>query len=114
MELKSPELSDTEQIVDYISFIRTGSILNTRWIMDEEWKVRYCKKDIVKVTDWMTEQSARRYFNRLKNEKVLVTEWAELIYASLDEDAKDEEQVVDNFERRKIEIAGQTLLGKVK
>lgn len=78
--------------------------------LTEEWKVRYSKGGQTNVTEWTTEEKARKYYNSLQNEKVLVTEWAELIYSSLDDDAEDEEIVVSNFSRDKVDIMGKSLI----
>ncbi len=76
----------------------------------EEWKVRYSKDGQTDVIEWTTEEKARKYYNSLQNEKVLVTEWAELIYSPLDDDAEDEEIVVSDFSRNKVDIMGKSLI----
>lgn len=56
------------------------------------FKLRYKKNDsmFVKVTDWMTEDVAREWFDQLKaNEKC---EWCELLYTP-----EDEEYILDEF-----------------
>lgn len=64
------------------------------------------------VSEWMLEKEARKEFNKLRDNrkgegsKIV---WCELIYSSLDEDAADEEIVVESFENNVIEIFGQKI-----
>ena len=79
--------------------------------MELEYKVRYERIDgRFFVTDWDNYSGASRFFQGLKNEKVKTTVWAELCYASIEEDAPDEVHVVDDFERRVVEIMGKKIV----
>lgn len=81
--------------------------------MNMEYKVRFERIDgSFHCSEWDNEKGARKFFDGLKNEKVLYTVWAELCYASVDDDAVDEVVVVDEFTRRIIEIMGKRLLVK--
>lgn len=60
--------------------------------------------------DWDNEKGARRYFNSLKNEKKKVTVWAELLFASIIDDAVDEVVVVDDFSRKVLEVLGYKVI----
>lgn len=80
-------------------------------LVSEDYKVRYQRIDgATEVSDWYDRQSARRFFNRLKNEKVKVTWWAELVYSPIDDDVELDEVIVDDFERKVVEIIGHKLL----
>ena len=75
--------------------------------MELEYKVRYERIDgSFGFHDWDNEKGARKFFDDLKNEKTKVTVWAELCYASIDDDAPDEVIVVDEFTRRVVEFMG--------
>lgn len=82
--------------------------------LTEDYKVRYERIDgSFGVSEWDNERGARRFFNSLKNEKVKVTWWAELIWSPIDEDDPDayhDEYIVDDFMREKVEIMGRKLL----
>lgn len=73
----------------------------------QEYKVRYQQLDGFHVSDWMYEKEARRFFNKLKNEKELVTVWAEL--CTYDEE-HDEVVVVEDFERDVINLMGYDII----
>lgn len=76
-----------------------------------EYKVRWERRDDgFHCSDWENEDRARRLFERLKNEKVRCTIWAELCYASIADDAEDEVVVVDAFERRVIDLMGHKVV----
>lgn len=76
-----------------------------------EYKVRYERIDgSFHIYEWDNEQGARRFFDSLKNEKVRVTVWAELCKASLKDDAPDKVIVIDDFERKVVEVMGHKLL----
>lgn len=75
-----------------------------------EYKVIWETLKGVNVSDWMTKPEAEKKFDKLKNEKVLKTVWAELIFSSLDENATDEELVVDSFTRKVVEIMGKKMI----
>lgn len=80
-------------------------------LVSEDYKVRYQRIDgATEVSDWYDRQGARRFFNRLKNEKVRVTWWAELVYSPIDYEAELGEIIVDDFERKVVEIMGYKLL----
>lgn len=82
--------------------------------LTEDYKVRYERIDgSFGVSDWDNERGARRFFNSLKNEEVRVTWWAELIWSPIDEDDPDaelDEIIVDDFERKVIDVMGHKLL----
>ena len=73
----------------------------------EDYKVRYKQNGTEKVTDWLSKKSAEQKFKRLQNEKLLTTEWAELL---MYDDAVDNFVVLKSFDRRAIEIFGHTLI----
>lgn len=75
----------------------------------EDYKVRYKQDGVEKVTDWLTEAAAKRKYKQLKNEKVLITEWAEL---SMWDGSVENMVVVESFVRKSIELFGKTLLVK--
>lgn len=76
-----------------------------------EYKVRLERIDgSFHCMHWDNERGARRFFEGLKNEKVKVTIWAELCRASIEEDAPDEVIVVDDFERKVVEILGKRVI----
>lgn len=78
--------------------------------MELEYKVRFERLDGFHIHDWDNERNARKFFESLKNEKTKATIWAELVYASIDDDAVDEVVVVDDFERRVVELMGYKLI----
>ena len=76
----------------------------------EEYKVIWETLKAKNVSDWMTKSEAQKKFNKLKNEKVLKTVWAELIYSPLDEESGDEELVIDSFTRNVVTIMGKKMV----
>ena len=77
----------------------------------EEFKLKWETLDGGEyVSEWMTGQSARRRFDAKRKDLHNEIVWCELIYSPLGENAPDEEQVIDSFERRKIEILGAIIL----
>lgn len=80
-------------------------------LVSEDYKVRYQRLDgTTEVSDWYDRQGARRFFNRLKDEKVRVTWWAELVYSPIDDEVELDEIIVDDFERKMVEVMGHKLL----
>ncbi len=80
-------------------------------LVSEDYKVRYQRLDgMTEVSDWYDERGARRFFDRLKNEKVRVTRWAELVYSPIDDEVELDEIIVDDFERKVVEVMGHKLL----
>jgi hypothetical protein len=73
----------------------------------EDYKVRYKKNGIEKVTDWLDKATAERKFKKLSNEKELVTEWAELL---MYDDTTENMVVLKSFDRKAVEIFGHTLI----
>ncbi len=79
----------------------------------EDYKVVYETADGARgCTEWMTEKKARKIFNELRQVGNKV-EWAELIYAPLDDNSIDEEQVIDSFTKRVHWFFGQPLVTNV-
>lgn len=80
----------------------------------DDYKVRFERIDgSFGCSEWDNERGARKYFEGLKNEKVRVTKWAELIWSPIDEDdpcAELDEIIVDDFERKVIDVMGHKLL----
>lgn len=75
----------------------------------EDYKVRYKQNGVEKVTDWLSKSSAERKFNKLQNERKLVTEWAEL--TMYDEDTENM-IVLKSFDRKTVDVLGHTLIVK--
>ena len=73
----------------------------------EDYKVRYKQNGTEKVTDWLDKATAERKFKKLSNEKVLITEWAEL---TMYDDDTENMVVLKSFDRRTVEILGHTLI----
>lgn len=70
----------------------------------EDWKVKYEDEDGLHVTEWDTEDNARMFFSKLRNEEVLKTYWAELIHSPIfDENGHElpdmDDILVETFER---------------
>ena len=79
--------------------------------MELEYKVRYERIDgSFGIHDWDNERGAKKFFDDLKKEKTKVTVWAELCYASIEDDAPDEVIVVDDFERRVLDVLGHKMI----
>ena len=77
----------------------------------EEYKVKWETVDGgYHVSEWMTKQSARKMFDNKKKDLNNKIVWCELIFSSLDDDTVDEEQVIDSFDRKKVDIMGATML----
>lgn len=78
--------------------------------MSDEYKVRYQRlgSNAPQVTEWMTKEEARSRFNRFKISLKVI--WAELVYSSLDDDADDEEVVIDDFEYNVVDLFGHLVL----
>lgn len=77
----------------------------------DDFKLKYEMLDGgVKVTEWMTEQKARMWFDQLKKNSKCV--WCELLYSPVDyeyissEDYIDEEQIVDEFMKEVVVVKG--------
>ena len=80
-------------------------------LVSEDYKVRYQRLDgTAEVSDWYDRQGARRFFNRLKDEKVKVTWWAELVYSPIDDEVELDEIIVDDFERKVVDLFGHKVL----
>lgn len=75
----------------------------------EDYKVRYKQNGVEKVTDWLSKSSAERKFEKLQNERELVTEWAEL--TMYDEDTENM-VVLKSFDRKTVDVLGHTLIVK--
>ena len=73
----------------------------------DEWKIRYEDDKGFHVTDYMDEASARKFFNKKKDEKILKTLWCELCFS---EEENDEIIVKDSFERKTTVVMGQKIL----
>lgn len=80
-----------------------------------EYKVRFERLEGGSIqfhcSEWDNERGARKFFDGLKNEKKHRTVWAELCFASIEDDAVDEVIVVDDFERRVFDIFGHKMVG---
>lgn len=77
----------------------------------EDYKVKWEDFEGVHVTEWMGLQQAKKFFDGLKG-PVLNTVWAELIYSPTNPAAPDEEQVIEQFTNRVIEISGKKVIVK--
>lgn len=75
-----------------------------------EYRVAWETNNGKRTTEWLTEYEARKKFNLLKNEVILTAIWAELIFASIDDDAEDEVVVIDSFTRPTTTTNGYTVI----
>lgn len=79
-----------------------------------EYKVRFERLEgsmlAFHCSEWDNEKGARKLFDNLKSEKKLVTVWAELCYASIDDNAPDEVVVIDDFSRKVFDILGHKMV----
>lgn len=75
-----------------------------------EWRVTWESLNGKFTTEWLTEYEARKKYNQLKTEVLLKTIWAELIFASIDDDAEDEVTVVESFARPTTVMAGHIVI----
>lgn len=73
----------------------------------EDYKVQYGQKGRIITTDWLDEKTARKMFDSLMSETVLITKWAEL---SVWSDEEDNMVVVKSFDRREMELLGSVML----
>lgn len=79
--------------------------------MEPEYKVRWAGLDgFTHVSEWCDIIAARQQFNKLKNERIIRTVWAELCYASIEDNGPDEVIVIESFEREVIELFGKKVV----
>ena len=80
--------------------------------MQEDYKVRYklLGASYVDATEWTTRRNAISVFNNMKKDLNNRVVWAELIYSPVDGDPNGDEQVVDDFERKPLDIGVSTIL----
>lgn len=73
----------------------------------DDWKVRYEDFSGENATEYTSETNARKFYHKLKSEKTRKTRWAELCCY---DNEKENLFVIESFERRVVELAGQYVL----